>query len=329
MYPIRHTSCQNVNVLNFLAKKGHLPLLKALIERLENKNPADDNGVSPLYSAAEHGQLEIVKFLVPKLTNKNPKTGKKELYRSNKYFTWKQMTPLHVAAYNGQTDVVKYLVSVMPKNSEVNPVQSVGLTVKDMASLNGHTDIIDFYKSVLMGQCRCLLLGSSESGKSTFVKHFLLQKNNMEEYWQASLDNCKQQAAVNIHSAINTLCEQLSTKELESMGKNPELLNAMDRVQMIKTISPDALFENADDIKALWECNGIQACYNRRNEFQFEDNYFASNFVSQVHKFMDTSYLLTDEDIQTIYPDRWTGIKVCSGIVKNVTLVSEDEWVQF
>ena len=177
-------------------------------------------------------------------------------------------------------------------------------------------------------QYRCILQGAQESGKSTFVKHFLSLKKEDPRQVLLDQEEHKQQIAVIIHSAINILCEQLSTKELESMGKNPELLNAMHRVQMIKTVSLDALFENADDIKALWECNGIQACYNRRNEFQFEDNYFASNFVSQVHNFMDTSYLLTDEDIKSIYPDRAIGIKECSGVVENVTLVCENEMLQ-
>ena len=172
-------------------------------------------------------------------------------------------------------------------------------------------------------QYRCILQGAQESGKSTFVKHFLSLKKEDPRQVLLDQEEHKQQIAVIIHSAINTLCEQLSTKKLDSLGKNPELLDAMDRVQKMKTVSPDALFENADDIKALWECNGIQACYNRRNEFQFEDNYFASNFVSQVHKFMDRSYLLTDEDIKKIYPDRAIGIKECSDVVENVTLVCE------
>ena len=272
MNPIRHTSCENVDVLNFLAKKGHLPLLKALIERLENKNPTDDNGVSPLHSAAEHGQLEIVKFLVPQLTNKNPETGKKELYRCNKYFTWKQMTPLHEAAYNGHVDIVEYLVSVMPDNSEVNPVQSVGLTVKDMASLNGHSDIINFYKSVLMKHCRCLLLGTLRSGKSTFAKQFYLM--NTGAFWEHSHNHFKERIAANIYLFINTLCKNLNTKEFESIGKNTKLLCAMHRLEsMERDITPAKMFDVADDIKALWECDEIQDCYKRRNElYIIEDN---------------------------------------------------------
>ena len=44
---------------------------------------------------------------------------------------------------------------------------------------------------------------------------------------------------------------------------------------------------------------------------------------------MDKSYLLTDEDIKKMYPDRAIGINECSGVVENVTLVGENElWQQ-
>ena len=89
------------------------------------------------------------------------------------------------------------------------------------------------------------------------------------------------------------------------MGKNPELLDAMDRVQMIKTVSPTTIFESADDIKALWESEEIKATFLRRNEFQIEE--CARYFISKVHQVMEKSYVPTDQDmVQT--RERTTGI---------------------
>ena len=89
------------------------------------------------------------------------------------------------------------------------------------------------------------------------------------------------------------------------MGKNPELLDAMDRVQELKTVSPATIFESADDIKALWESEEIQATYQRRNEFQIEE--CAHYFISKVHQCMEKSYVPTDQDmVQT--RERTTGI---------------------
>ena len=89
------------------------------------------------------------------------------------------------------------------------------------------------------------------------------------------------------------------------MGKIPELLDAMDRVQDLKTVSPATIFESADDIKALWESEEIQATYQRRNEFQIEE--CAHYFISKVHQCMEKSYVPTDQDmVQT--RERTTGI---------------------
>merc|ERR1712029_677776 len=142
-------------------------------------------------------------------------------------------------------------------------------------------------------QHRCLLLGCGEAGKSTFIKQMRIMNNHPFEAEERN--HYKQQMAVNIHSAINTLCEQMSAKEMDSLGKNPELLDAMDRVQELKTVSPATIFELADDIKALWESEEIQATYQRRNEFQIEE--CAHYFISKVHQCMEKSYVPTDQDM--------------------------------
>ena len=54
-------------------------------EHLENRNPANNDGMSPLHYAAENGHLDIVKYIAEHLENKNPANN----------FGW---TPLHFAA---------------------------------------------------------------------------------------------------------------------------------------------------------------------------------------------------------------------------------------
>ena len=72
---------------------------KHLCNLLQDKNPSDDNGVTPLHSAAETGQIDIVKYLVQFLDNKHPKTGS----------YWKYKTPLDWAKEEGKTEVVNFL----------------------------------------------------------------------------------------------------------------------------------------------------------------------------------------------------------------------------
>ena len=78
------------------AAKGSLDIFQFLIPLLEDKNPADNHGKTPLHVAASNGKAEVVKYLVPLLSDKNPKTNCGD-------------TPLHSAAGKGHLDIVKYL----------------------------------------------------------------------------------------------------------------------------------------------------------------------------------------------------------------------------
>ena len=155
----------------------------------------------------------------------------------------------------------------------------------------------------LKRQHKCLLLGCGEAGKSTFIKQMRIMNNHT--FTDEELTAYKQQISVNIHSAITKLCDELNAKELDSMGKTPELLEAMDQVQAIKTVSPATIFDSAAIIKTLWECEEIQATYLRRNEFQIEE--CARYFLSRVDQVMEKSYTPTMQDIVQIR-ERTTGI---------------------
>ena len=68
------------------------------MERIDNKNPEDDGGWTPLHTAAKNGHLDVCKHLLDNIQNKMPKTlnGK---------------TPAMVASENGHVEVSKYLNS--------------------------------------------------------------------------------------------------------------------------------------------------------------------------------------------------------------------------
>ena len=58
--------------LFMVAKKGHTEICKLIVDRLEDKNPSDNIGWTPLHEAAGNGQIEICKILMNNLENKNP-----------------------------------------------------------------------------------------------------------------------------------------------------------------------------------------------------------------------------------------------------------------
>merc|ERR1711884_1007199 len=82
------------SILHDAAQKGELELVKQLVINLEDKNPKDEKGITPLQLAAGNGHLHIVEYLLQHIEGDiNPSD-------SNGF------TPLHDAAFNGHLNVV-------------------------------------------------------------------------------------------------------------------------------------------------------------------------------------------------------------------------------
>ena len=54
------------------AKLGHLDLCKLIIENVEDKNPRDKFGWTPLHQAAVLGHLSVCKLILENVKDKNP-----------------------------------------------------------------------------------------------------------------------------------------------------------------------------------------------------------------------------------------------------------------
>ena len=54
--------------------KGHLEICKLIIENVEDKNPGDKLGWTPLHLAAKNGHLEICKLIIANVDDKKPLT---------------------------------------------------------------------------------------------------------------------------------------------------------------------------------------------------------------------------------------------------------------
>ena len=59
-----------------LQKNGHLEVCKYLMNKVDNKNPAENTGTTPLHCAADSGHLEICKFIAARLITKIQQTIK-------------------------------------------------------------------------------------------------------------------------------------------------------------------------------------------------------------------------------------------------------------
>ena len=54
------------------AKKGHFNICKLIIENVQNKNPANSIGHTPLHEAAYFGRFDICKLIIDNVDNKHP-----------------------------------------------------------------------------------------------------------------------------------------------------------------------------------------------------------------------------------------------------------------
>ena len=100
-----------------------------LDEPIENINPTDLQGYTPLHFAAQFGHLNVYQLISYELGNKNP--GGATIWN---------YTPLHMAAENGHADLCCYIID----NVKVkNPEDEDGETPLHLAAQRGHYKICE------------------------------------------------------------------------------------------------------------------------------------------------------------------------------------------
>ena len=95
---------------------------------VDNKNPANLLGQTPLHWAAAAGNFEIFQLIFLKVNDKNP-------------FDIDGYTPLYMAASNGHLEILKF---IMERVKDKSPVNNYGFTPLDGAACFGHFNICKF-----------------------------------------------------------------------------------------------------------------------------------------------------------------------------------------
>ena len=91
-----------------------------IIEQIEDKNPGDEEGWTPLHSAAFGGHIEIFSHIWELVENKYPT----EIGGT---------TPLHWAAHEGHEHICRF---ILEHGGDKNPVDEDGNTALDYAMIN-------------------------------------------------------------------------------------------------------------------------------------------------------------------------------------------------
>ena len=58
--------------MGYHPRLGHLEVCRIILERCEDKNPADEDGETPLHRAAEWGRLEVCRLILERCEDPNP-----------------------------------------------------------------------------------------------------------------------------------------------------------------------------------------------------------------------------------------------------------------
>ncbi|XP_011497344.1 PREDICTED: G protein alpha q subunit isoform X2 [Ceratosolen solmsi marchali] len=141
-------------------------------------------------------------------------------------------------------------------------------------------------------ELKLLLLGTGESGKSTFIKQMRIIHGSgySDEDKRGFIKLVYQNIFMAMQSMIRAM-DLLKIQYAESSNiEKAELVRAID----FETVTA---FEEpyVQAIKDLWADAGIQECYDRRREYQLTDS--AKYYLMEIDRVAAPNYLPTEQDI--------------------------------
>ncbi|XP_032873476.1 guanine nucleotide-binding protein subunit alpha-14 [Amblyraja radiata] len=141
-------------------------------------------------------------------------------------------------------------------------------------------------------ELKLLLLGTGESGKSTFIKQMRIIHG--DGYSDEDRRNFTKLVFQNIFTAIQAMIKAMDNLRVQyKIEKNMENANMIREVEVDKVSTFEK--EYVEAIKKLWNDPGIQECYDRRREYQLSDS--AKYYLSDVDRISSAFYIPTQQDI--------------------------------
>jgi len=141
-------------------------------------------------------------------------------------------------------------------------------------------------------ELKLLLLGTGESGKSTFIKQMRIIHGS--GYSDEDKRGFIKLVYQNIFMAMQSMIRAMDLLKIQysvpSNLENAELIRGVD-FETVTTFEPPYV----QAIKDLWADAGIQECYDRRREYQLTDS--AKYYLMEVDRVAAPNYLPTEQDI--------------------------------
>ncbi|XP_038625576.1 guanine nucleotide-binding protein subunit alpha-14 [Tachyglossus aculeatus] len=141
-------------------------------------------------------------------------------------------------------------------------------------------------------ELKLLLLGTGESGKSTFIKQMRIIHGS--GYSDEDRKGFTKLVYQNIFTAMQSMIRAMDTLRIQYVSEENK-----ENAQMIRDVEVDKvsilLGTQVAAIKNLWEDPGIQECYDRRREYQLSDS--AKYYLSDLDRIAMPSFVPTQQDV--------------------------------
>ena len=180
----KYYKCDGIDyAFDIAAMRGHFNVVKYIVDNVEDKNPSDSIGDTPLHRAAMGGHLAIVKYIMDNIEDKSPKDqeGNTPLH----YAAAPLLPPRQSVPVPRQLHVFKYLFE---RADEKNPANINGITPLHLAATQPDIDIVkyiveniqDRYKNDLPFSIPHLLEEMDQRGWSTL--HFATDSGQLKVF---------------------------------------------------------------------------------------------------------------------------------------------------
>uniref|UniRef100_A0A3B4Z1Q4 Guanine nucleotide-binding protein subunit alpha-11-like n=1 Tax=Stegastes partitus TaxID=144197 RepID=A0A3B4Z1Q4_9TELE len=163
-------------------------------------------------------------------------------------------------------------------------------------------------------EIKILLLGTGESGKTTFIRQMrIIHGQGFSEDQRKAFAKCIFQ---NIFTAMKAMTGAMMTLRIPySNRENEDYARWLQDVNTVQVTQLDRRYVEA--IRRLWADSGIRVCYSRRCEYQLLDS--TEYYMSNLERISAPDYIPTEQDVLRVrFPT--TGIHDYSFTIKNITL---------
>ncbi|KAJ7986980.1 hypothetical protein DPEC_G00334000 [Dallia pectoralis] len=141
-------------------------------------------------------------------------------------------------------------------------------------------------------ELKLLLLGTGESGKSTFIKQMRII--NGTGYADADRRGFTRLVYQNIITAVQNMIQAMETLRIKyADDQNIDLASRLSQVEA--DVCTNLEKWHVDAIRKLWSDQGMQKCYERRREYQLSDS--TKYYLTDLDRIAAPLYLPSVQDI--------------------------------